>query len=137
MCSHIFPQSTKAYSPWPCPCAAEVPPSCPVTDNAMLPWSNWIVPSALGTKVKPASLHRPFDNPHDAENTARMGDKAKPSSVGAPTALLFEGGAGIIARCVGRTIFPIPRLAPFVGRWDTRFILAFSGAKHPAIVEAS
>ena len=31
----------------------------------------------------------PFDNPHDAENTARMGDKAKPSSVGAPTALLF------------------------------------------------
>src|SRR6516164_2532304 len=90
MCSHIFPQSTKAYSPWPCPCAAEVPPSCPVTDNAMLPWSNWIVPSALGTKVKPASLHRPFDNPHDAENTARMGDKAKPSGVGAPTALLFE-----------------------------------------------
>ena len=56
----------------------------------MLPWSNWIVPSALGTKVKPASLHRPFDNPHDAENTARMGDKATPSGVGAPTALLFE-----------------------------------------------
>jgi len=37
-----------------------------------------------------AHLHRPFDNPHDAENTARMGDKAKPSGVGAPTALLFE-----------------------------------------------
>src|SRR5262252_10881253 len=34
--------------------------------------------------------------------------------------------------CVGRTIFPIPRLAPFGGRWDTRFILAFSDAKHPA-----
>jgi hypothetical protein len=40
-----------------------------------------------------ATKHRPFDNPHDAENTARMGDKAKPSSVGAPTALLFEGAA--------------------------------------------
>ena len=37
----------------------------------------------MGTKVKPASLHRPFDNPHDAENTARMGDKAKPSGVSA------------------------------------------------------
>src|SRR6516164_7536680 len=90
MCSHIFPQSTKAYSPWPCPCAADVPQPCTVTANAMLPWANWIVPSALGPKVKPASLHRPFDNPHDAENTARMGDKAKPSGVGAPTALLFE-----------------------------------------------
>ena len=42
----------------------------------MLPWSDWVVPlpadRAVGTK------HRPFDNPHYAENTARMGDKAKP-----------------------------------------------------------
>jgi len=29
--------------------------------DAMLPWSDWVAPSALGTKVKPASLHRPFD----------------------------------------------------------------------------
>ena len=34
-----------------------------------------------------------------SKKAARMGDKAKPSSVGAPTALLFEGGAGIIAVC--------------------------------------
>jgi hypothetical protein len=52
----------------------------------MLPWSNWIVPAARGTddgdEGEAASLHRPFDNPHDAsENTARMGDKAKPSGV--------------------------------------------------------
>src|SRR5215831_3285965 len=54
------------------------------------------------------------------------------------------GGARVVAHplhvsspCVGRTIFPIPRLAPFGARWDTRFILAFSDAKHSAIVEAS
>src|SRR6516164_5156625 len=46
----------------------------------MLPWSNWVASSALGTKVKPASLHRPFDNPHDAvqESGTYGGTKAKP-----------------------------------------------------------
>jgi hypothetical protein len=45
----------------------------------MLPWSDWVVPSARKTGDEgEAHLHRPFDNPHDAENTARMGDKAKP-----------------------------------------------------------
>ena len=39
--------------------------------------------------------------------------------------------------CVGRTIFAIPRLAPFGGRRDTRFILAFMGDKHPAVMVAS
>ena len=50
----------------------------------MLPWSDWVVPSARKTGDEgEAHLHRPFDNPHDAENTARMGDKAKPSGVSA------------------------------------------------------
>src|SRR6516165_386134 len=39
--------------------------------------------------------------------------------------------------CVRRTIFAIPRLAPFGGRRDTRFILAFLGDTHPAIMVAS
>jgi hypothetical protein len=29
-------------------------------------------------EVKVHHFNCPFDNPHDAENTARMGDKAKP-----------------------------------------------------------
>jgi hypothetical protein len=49
--------------------------------GAILHWSNWIVP--LPWDEGEAHLHRPFDNPHDAENTARMGDKAKPSGVSA------------------------------------------------------
>src|SRR5215469_3617187 len=52
------------------------------------------------------------------------------------------GGACVVAHPhlsspYGRTIFPIPRLAPLGRRRDTRFILAFLGDKHPAIVEAS
>ena len=39
--------------------------------------------------------------------------------------------------CVGRTIFAIPRIATFGGRRDTRFILAYMGNKHPAIMVAS
>ena len=110
----------------------------------MLPWSDWVVPAALRNRRdgdEGEDFHhftaRSTTRTMLSENTARMGDEGKAVGCVPPTALLFEGGAGIIARCVGRTIFPIPRLAPFVGRWDTRFILAFSGAKHPAIVEAS
>ena len=56
----------------------------------MLPWSDWVVPSARKTGDEgEAHLHRPFDNPHDAENTARMGDEGKAVGRVPPTALLF------------------------------------------------
>ena len=62
----------------------------------MLPWSDWIVPAAgtdaMGTKVKPASLHRPFDNPHDAvQESGTYGGQGKAvRRQRPPTALLFE-----------------------------------------------
>jgi hypothetical protein len=63
----------------------------------MLPWSDWGVPLAAerkdGTKVKfAASLHCRFDSPTTAvqENGTYGGTKAKPLSVGALAALLFE-----------------------------------------------
>ena len=42
----------------------------------MLPWSDWVVPFARKTGDEgEAHLHRPFDNPHDAENRARRGTR--------------------------------------------------------------
>src|SRR6516225_12228012 len=88
--------------------------------SVILPRSDWgVLDSGTEGDHRPVSTARRLLS----KNTARMGDEGKAVGCVPPTALLFEGGAGIIARCVGRTIFPIPRLAPFVGRWDTRFIL--------------
>jgi len=62
----------------------------------MLPWSNWIVPAARGTddgdEGEAASLHRPFDNPHDAvwEHGTYGGHGKAVRRQRAPTALLFE-----------------------------------------------
>src|SRR6516162_6436846 len=46
----------------------------------MLPWSDWVVPSArkTGDEGEGASLHRPFDNPHDAvREHGTYGDEGK------------------------------------------------------------
>src|SRR6516165_10021229 len=44
----------------------------------MLPWSNWIVPSALGTKVKPRNTSPPVRQPTSAAHRHLGGTKAKP-----------------------------------------------------------
>ena len=80
----------------------------------MLPWSDWVVPSALGTKVKPHHFtSRSTTRTMLSENTARMGDKAKPSGVGAPVALLF-----VRPWCVSRPTGPLkPSIAFRSDRW--------------------
>jgi hypothetical protein len=68
-------------------------PAFPLERNqadAILLWSDWVAPSALGTKVKPASLHRPFDNPR-VPPIGTLGGQGKAVGCVPPTALLFEG----------------------------------------------
>ena len=59
----------------------------------MLPWSDWVVPSPYGTDAMGTKVKRHHFTARSTTrtmlNTARKGDKAKPSGVGAPTALLF------------------------------------------------
>jgi hypothetical protein len=56
----------------------------------MLPWSDWVVPSARKTGDEgEAHLHRPFDNPHDAVREIGTYGGRRQSRWPPPTALLF------------------------------------------------
>ena len=55
----------------------------------MLPWSDWVVPSALGTKVKP-HLFTARSTTHECRPSAPWGDEGKAVGCVPPTALLFE-----------------------------------------------
>src|SRR6516164_10235043 len=63
----------------------------------MLPWSDLGRPLTLrnrrdGDEGEAASLHRPFDNPHDAvREHGTYGGQGKAVGCVPPTALLFEG----------------------------------------------
>src|SRR6516165_6947132 len=60
----------------------------------MLPWSDWVVPSAWdpGTKVKiPYTLHCPVSTPARCREHGTYGGQGKAVGCVPPTALLFEG----------------------------------------------
>ena len=110
--------------------------------GTILPWSDWERPSACGTswgtKVKNSITSPPVRQPaRCCPRKRHVWGTRQSRQAWERRRLCCLRVVQVSSPCVGRTIFPIPRLAPFVGRWDTRFILAFSGAKHPAIVEAS
>ena len=59
----------------------------------MLPWSDWVVPSAWdpGTKVKiPYTLHCPVSTPARCREHGTYGGQGKAVGCVPPTALLFE-----------------------------------------------
>src|SRR5215469_8706244 len=107
----------------------------------MLPWSDWVVPSAWdpGTKVKiPYTLHCPVSTPARCREHGTYGGQGKAVGCVPPTALLFEGAPiGLCWHCWRNRRTPIksPSAAAFKSKLLI-FALAASSrhrnAKRPA-----